>query len=157
MDRYHIAICTLAVLLLGAWIVGPGNGSTGENLGENMVDWSGVFRGYQAYLDNSISPAMTSGTSMAPALRTGDTVLWVKVPFENLRVGDIIIYRHTVTVGENRGQTFIVIHRVINIIEDGAFTKGDNMASSDAYKVTPGDLMGLVRGVLFTSSKSWGR
>ncbi|MEM2878716.1 MAG: signal peptidase I [Candidatus Hadarchaeales archaeon] len=161
MERNEIAIVLLLAMLACAWAVwlwggSFGAGTSNDNL-EGLLDRTSLFRGYRAYMDNSLGLCFTTGSSMEPALRTGDTAIWVKVPFENLQVGDVIVYSHTVTVGENRGQIFIVVHRIINTVEDGVFTKGDNLSSPDAYKVRPGDFIGLVRGVLFTSSGSWER
>ncbi|MEM2875001.1 MAG: signal peptidase I [Candidatus Hadarchaeales archaeon] len=157
MDREMFAVCLLGALLVGAWITHTGTPS-GENFEcENLVNITQIFQGHRAYVENSVGLARTSGTSMEPAMKSGDTVLHVGVPFGDLKAGDIIIYRHTVTVGENRGQTFVVIHRIINVLEDGVFTKGDNLPSPDAYKVHPEEIIGLIRGVVFTSSEAWGR
>ncbi|MHA1955543.1 MAG: signal peptidase I [Candidatus Thorarchaeota archaeon] len=66
-----------------------------------------------------IKISFSSGTgSMGQLLQRGDLMLCDKIPFNQLKVGDIISYRRD---GAQRG----VIHRVVKIDNDRVFTKGD--------------------------------
>jgi len=65
---------------------------------------------------------VVSSNSMEPTLRVGDIIVVQKVPFEQLREGDIMVFQ--------KGSLPIIVHRVHEVI-DGAdqrliITKGDN-------------------------------
>lgn len=93
---------------------------------------------------------------MEPTFGDGDVILWVEVEPDELRVGDIIIYKHpTKPFGG------LIAHRIIEIpITPAGWyrfeTKGDNRSESDAetaisaYLVSEDDLKGLVIGVLYS-------
>ena len=66
--------------------------------------------------------AITSG-SMWPALKKGDVVLIKYIPKEEMRVGDIVVWRN------EKGFT---IHRVVTLDEQTLTTKGDANFSEDA-------------------------
>lgn len=109
-----------------------------------LVDYTSYFHGHRTYLDNRIQPVVVDGTSMAPAFQTGDILLAVPFPFENLRLGDIIIW-------ESQGQ--LVAHRIYEISGASMWTKGDNMPAPDEIPVTKESYRGLVIGVLFTGER----
>ncbi len=81
-----------------------------------------------------------SGRSMLPTLRNGMRLLIEKIPPEDVRPCDIIIYK--------RGDG-VVAHRVIKIITRAGgpvfITKGDNHAYVDCSYIPREDLMGVVR------------
>jgi signal peptidase I len=81
-----------------------------------------------------------SGCSMLPTLRNGMRLLVEKIPPENVRPCDIIMYR--------KGDC-LVAHRVIRIIRNAGrpvfITKGDNHAYVDCSYIPREDLMGIVR------------
>lgn len=89
---------------------------------------------------------------MEPTFGDGDVIIWVEVEPAELRVGDIIIYKHpTKPFGG------LIAHRIIEINGEYRFeTKGDNRLESDAetaisaYFVSEDDIWGLVIGVLYT-------
>ena len=87
-----------------------------------------------------------SGRSMLPTLRNGMRLLVEKIPPEDVRPSDIIMYK--------KGDS-IIAHRVIKIIPDGGasvfITKGDNHAYVDSSYIPQGDLLGLVKSA-FTDS-----
>ena len=57
------------------------------------------------------------GDSMYPNIRSNDGVIVDShLPFNNLRVGDIIVFNSYDTV--NRGQHIVIIHRVVQIINE---------------------------------------
>ena len=86
-----------------------------------------------------------SGRSMLPTLRNGMRLLVEKIPPEDVRPCDIIMYK--------RGDG-IVAHRVIRIIrKDGGrvfITKGDNHAYVDCSCIPQVYLMGIVRSAFTT-------
>ncbi len=73
--------------------------------------------------------AVVRGHSMLPLLREGDIVFLVHRGPQDIRVGDIVVYRSL------RGH--LIIHRVIAIIKYGNeyeyVTKGDNNPRDDSF------------------------
>ncbi len=73
--------------------------------------------------------AVVRGMSMLPLFREGDVVFLVHKAPEEIKVGDIIVYRSL------RGH--LIIHRVIAIIDVGGsleyITKGDNNPRDDSF------------------------
>ena len=65
--------------------------------------------------------AITSG-SMWPILKTGDIVLIKKIPKEDIKVGDIVVWQNA------KGFT---IHRVAKLDQDTLTTKGDANFTDD--------------------------
>lgn len=86
-----------------------------------------------------------SGRSMLPTLRNGMRLLVEKIPPEDVRPCDIIMYK----IGDS-----VIAHRVIKIIpgvEGSVFiTKGDNHAYVDCSYIPEEDLMGVVRSAFTT-------
>lgn len=81
-----------------------------------------------------------SGTSMEPTITANDIVFVMPANIQPV-VGDIISFRHTFS--EN--QTFIVTHRVVEVLNEGYITKGDAYTVRDDYVVAPEDVMGIMR------------
>src|SRR5574344_164281 len=98
---------------------------------------SGLFRYY----------AMAIGSnSMKPFFSKGDAVIVRKITkedYQNLKVGDIIVYQH-----ENK----LIIHRIVSIKENNNLvvinTKGDNNNSKDAWNIHLTDIKGKVKEVV---------
>ena len=65
--------------------------------------------------------AITSG-SMWPILKTGDIVLIKKIPKEDIKVGDIVVWQN---------QKGFTIHRVAKLDADTLTTKGDANFTDD--------------------------
>jgi signal peptidase I len=154
-----IAILSLLALLV---ITGVGWFSarlnpTHENIPhDNTSEWTEIFHGYEAYLDQRIFYSTVSGTSMEPTFGDNDKVLWVEANPAELKVGDIIIYNHPTKPWEG-----VVVHRIIKIMKNGEYrfeTKGDNRSESDAetfissYFVSENDIKGLVIGALYSAA-----
>ena len=100
--------------------------------------WAGI-----SFELNSFTPfAVVSGVSMRPTLYAGDIVVLDAVPFNQLKVGDIIVFKAPIynSVG-GKCSTQIdripcyVIHRIVNITTSGKQelikTKGDNNPTSE--------------------------
>ena len=63
------------------------------------------------------STYILTGTSMYPNIRSNDgVVVDTHFPFNNLSIGDIIVFNSYDTI--NKGQHIIIIHRVVQIIND---------------------------------------
>lgn len=118
-----------------------------------IENFTSIFRGLDVHLDNKISTVSVLGSSMEPTIGEGDVALSVDFPYENLRVGDIILGTLT-----NWPDKPLVIHRIIEINPAGAEglrTKGDASPDSDKSLIQREDYHGLIIGVLFTSSPGW--
>lgn len=84
--------------------------------------------------------------SMKPTLDESSVVTVEKVPFSELRRGDIIIYRSVAGVP--------VIHRLYEQHGDRWLVLGDNNASIDREAVTDGNLLGRVCAIFYTAAGS---
>ena len=80
---------------------------------------------------------------MVPTLDEGSIVTIEKVAFEKLKRGDIVVYR------SSSGMT--VIHRLFEKHADDWFVLGDHNASIDRDTVSPGNLLGRVCAIFYTS------
>jgi signal peptidase I len=84
-------------------------------------------------LGGPVTYVAVTGTSMEPALHTGDLVIVRKVP--EYQVGDVVAFRNT----QLRST---VLHRII-AVEDGRFVlQGDNNDFVDTYRARPEDIVG---------------
>ena len=74
------------------------------------------------------------GISMHPTLENGDLIAIDRAPFDNLKIGDIIIYNKSEIYPEP------VVHRIIKITlidqEEFLFTKGDNNQFQDPLPIS---------------------
>ncbi|KUO41778.1 MAG: hypothetical protein APZ16_00450 [Candidatus Hadarchaeum yellowstonense] len=132
-------------------------GATNPGAAENWMvyfpeleNWTAYFHGYEAYLDRKIHASVVEGSSMEPTFRDGDVVIWVEVDNAmELKVGDIIIYKHP-----TRPYLDNIVHRIIEVgvdyRENQFKTKGDN--SPEEYWVPRANIHGLVIGVIYRHS-----
>lgn len=67
--------------------------------------------------------------SMEPTISAGEYVMYGKTDFEDVNVGDIIVYKSS--------SGMYIIHRVIEKNTEYLTTKGDNNAISDTEQITP--------------------
>lgn len=88
------------------------------------------------YFGYSYSYVPTS--SMEPTIKQGDTIIFKKVSYSQLKVGDIIVYKSK--TGEMKGK--YIVHRINNKYEDGFEMIGDNNPSVDSELVTEDMLIG---------------
>jgi len=80
--------------------------------------------------------------SMKPAVNPNDLVITRPVSPEDIRVGDVILYRVTIA-----NSTYTILHRVVEIRTDEAGktyyrTKGDNRRYPDPWEVYPDQIVG---------------
>lgn len=93
-------------------------------------------------LFGSIILTVRSG-SMAPAIETGDVLLFDVYDGGGLKEGDIVVFR--APGGAYEGE--LVTHRVVRTENDGEervyFTRGDASPSEDAWTLGDGDIVGV--------------
>ena len=70
-------------------------------------------------------PFMITTGSMEPKLKVRGIVITKQVPYEEIKVGDVISF-----ISKELGKN--VCHRVVEITEEGFITKGDNNFAKDA-------------------------
>ena len=152
MDRKGVAILALTIALVAMGIGWLSSGwKSNENIPyDNTYGRTEIFHGYAAYLDRRISYSVISGTSMEPTFGEGDVVLWVEVEGEDLKVGDIIIYKHPTRPGYDN-----IVHRIIEVgMTYGEYrfiAKGDNLSEPDPNWIPEGNVHGLVIGVIYAT------
>ncbi len=79
-----------------------------------------------------------TGPSMNPTLKPGDGLdLYAYRDRAEIQVGDVIVYPHPFG-------TVDVVHRIIEIRDDGVITRGDNNNKIDPYTVGFEDIIGKV-------------
>lgn len=76
--------------------------------------------------------------SMEPTIKAGDSIIFTKVKYDDLKVGDIIIYKSK--EGDTKG--LYIVHRIIEQTDEGFITKGDNNQSADSEIITADMLIG---------------
>ena len=107
----------------------------------------GLWWALQAAMGSEYPWGYVPSQSMYPTLQAGDLVLIQGVDPRELRVGDIIVYKSSLS------PSGFVSHRVIEIREENGklvfVTKGDNNPEPDPYPVSQDDVVGRVVGPLF--------
>lgn len=76
-----------------------------------------------------LSVSYVPTASMEPTISAGEYVMYGKTDFEDVNVGDIIVYKSS--------SGMYIIHRVIDKNTEYLTTKGDNNAISDTEQITP--------------------
>lgn len=76
--------------------------------------------------------------SMEPTIKAGDSIIFTKAKYDDLKVGDIIIYKSK--EGDTKG--LYIVHRIIEQTDEGFITKGDNNQSADSEIITADMLIG---------------
>jgi len=152
MDPKNPVIVGMLVLLAGSLLFQPTSVAQ-PVLPSGLENLTSAFGGLDAFLDNRISIVSVIGSSMASAIREGDSALTVDLTFGNLRLGDIIL-----GILNNLPDKPLVIHRIVSVNPEGVngvLTRGDANPEPDRSIITNEDYHGLVIGVLFTSSSGW--
>jgi signal peptidase I len=96
----------------------------------------------------------TAGFSMWPFIRPGERLIIKKIPIEDLKIGDIILYRK-----DNQ----LVCHRLIKRIGDKKgyllYTRGDNSSQFDSLseEMFLGKAIGILKKCKMISLLSWER
>ena len=104
-----------------------------------VVAWFVLLR--PSFLGGPASYLIVSGTSMLPALESGDLVLAVEQ--RSYVVGDVVVYH--VPAGEP-GAGAMIIHRIVGgDAESGYIVRGDNREGQDPWRPRLGDVVGRMR------------
>jgi signal peptidase I len=77
------------------------------------------------------------GPSMQPTIMVGATVSYEQVPFSELKVGDIIVFKRP-------GDNMLIIARITGILAEGLETKGDNNPDPYSYNITATEYVGKI-------------
>jgi signal peptidase len=87
------------------------------------------------------------GSSMEPALQSGNLLIIKPVQITEVKEGDIIVYNVPRLIREYYNYPPVIAHRVIQVKKDQLgswlYTKGDN-ASEDPFLVRPQDIRGTI-------------
>lgn len=114
-----------------------------------------MFLGASAYKNNelffifkysfSIIPTDSMVGDQPDSLEPGDIAILQRGLFENVEVGDVVVYQDRVTTSDGI-QSILIIHRVIEIRSDGRLiTKGDNpLNTEDPHPVTSSTYQGTL-------------
>ena len=77
------------------------------------------------------------GPSMQPTIRVGATVSYEQVPYSELKVDDIIVFK-------SPGGNMLILARITHILAEGLETKGDNNPSPYPYNITATEYVGKI-------------
>jgi signal peptidase I len=77
------------------------------------------------------------GPSMQPTIRVGATVSYEQVPFSELKVDDIIVFKSP----DGNG---LIIARITCVLTEGLETKGDNNPDPYLYNITATEYVGKI-------------
>lgn len=94
-------------------------------------------------LGGSASYVIVDGTSMEPTYRDGDLV--IAYAGASYDVGDVIVYDAPVRDTESQDLEFNVVHRVVDRVEGGYRTQGDNRGEPDGWIAADDAVYGSVR------------
>jgi len=103
----------------------------------------GLAKAVAASIDGKVYAVAPSG-SMIPTLDEGSIVTVENVTLDELKRGDIVIYR--------AGSGLVVIHRLYEKHRNCWFVLGDNNSSIDLDTVTPQNLLGRVCAIFYTAT-----
>ena len=101
-----------------------------------------------------ISFAIVQTNSMEPYIMTGDLIVFKSCSYDDIEVGDYIVFTADESFGKLKGQS--IVHAVKEITEDGIITQGLNKKTNpnpDKNPVTAENLL----GVCTSNSAGWGK
>jgi len=112
-----------------------------------------MFLGASAYKSNTLFYIFDYSFSIVPtesmigdepdSLHPGDIAIIKDVAFEDVKLGDVIVFQDQISVNGSSTK-ILIIHRVVEIVGDGSLrTKGDNPLNSvDPHPVTINNYQG---------------
>lgn len=77
------------------------------------------------------------GPSMEPTIRVGATVSYEEVPFTELKVDDIIVFKRPI-------DNMLILARIKRVLPGGLETKSDNNPNPYPYNVTATEYVGKI-------------
>jgi len=114
-----------------------------------------MFLGASAYKNNELFYIFNYSFSIIPSdsmigdepdsLEPGDIAILKRDLYENIELGDVIVYQDQVNIN-GTPSSILIIHRVIEIKDDGSLvTKGDNpLNTEDPHPVTMNSYQGTL-------------
>lgn len=101
-----------------------------------------------------VSFAIVQTNSMEPYIMTGDLIVFKSCSYDDIEVGDYIVFTAGDGFGKLKGQS--IVHEVIEITEEGIRTQGKNKTTNpgpDKDYVTSNNLLGICT----YNSAGWGK
>lgn len=95
--------------------------------------------------------AIVQTDSMEPAIMTGDLIVFHSCSYDDIKVGDYIVFTAGDKFGKLKGQS--IVHEAVEITPEGIVTKGVHNNSADTDKVTKSNLLGICT----YNSAGWGK
>lgn len=80
-----------------------------------------------------IRPMVVTTDSMVPTLSVGEIIIGISVEPEEIQVGDIVAYR---AEEKNLWLQPVIVHRIIEVTDEGFIFQGDNNPEPDNAIVT---------------------
>lgn len=80
-----------------------------------------------------IRPMVVTTDSMVPTLSVGEIIIGISVELEEIQVGDIVAYRAD---EKNLWLQPVIVHRIIEVTDEGFIFQGDNNPEPDNATVT---------------------
>lgn len=107
-----------------------------------------------SFFGTSFSVVQTN--SMEPEIMTGDLIVFKKVDFATLKAGDNIVFRADDNFKDGNSNSiegFTIVHKIVEVTNDGLVTKGVHNLKADGGFRTEGDIYGLC----VSNSAVWGK
>ena len=103
-----------------------------------------VARTMSAQIPGSIIATVQATGSMRPLFDDSALLVLESVPFDSLRIGDIVTYEHS-------GTHALIVHRLLEKRDGGFWAKGDHNGRMDDSLVTRENYRMRVCGILYTN------
>ena len=100
-------------------------------LSATSLMFTGIFTGKAAIF--GIRPMVVTTDSMVPTLSVGEIIIGISVEPEEIQVGDIVAYR---AEEKNLWLQPVIVHRIIEVTDEGFIFQGDNNPEPDNAIVT---------------------
>ncbi len=95
--------------------------------------------------------AIVQTDSMEPYIMTGDLIVFHSCSYDDVKVGDYIVFTAGEKFGKLKGQS--IVHAVAEITDEGIVTQGLHYSQPDDEKVTKANLLGICT----YNSAGWGK
>lgn len=103
-----------------------------------------------------MSFAVVQTNSMEPEIMTGDLIVFKKVEYGSLKVGDNIVFKADENFRDGSGNSMsglTIVHKIAEITEDGIVTRGVNNYRDDGGFRTDDEIYGICTA----NSAGWGK
>lgn len=99
--------------------------------------------------------AVVQTNSMEPEIMTGDLIVFKATEYSEIAVGDNVVFKADDNFRDGNGNSMAgltIVHKVVEITEDGIVTRGVNNIKDDGGVRTADDIY----GVCIANSAAWG-